>query len=206
MSNAAKDYWSKKNTWFLNAYEESLFEKIIHGPLKLRAEVAVLATKLTSSKRILDLGCGPSKVIYRCLSETSAESAIGLDFSASMLTESSRFLKSVNMLDRVELINCDLLEIGEYPKADIAIALGLFDYMSDPETILEKAHKSCDYLVASWPRPSIRNYLRKFRYSCGVYTYTEKDVINLLNKIGISSIQFIEGGPLSGFVSISSKK
>ena len=113
MNNSAKDYWSKKNTWFLNAYDDSFFEKIIHGPIKLRSELSVLATKLTSSKTVLDLGCGPSKVIYRCLTETAAESAIGIDFSSSMLTESSRFLNSMNMLERVELMNCDLLDLDK---------------------------------------------------------------------------------------------
>ena len=198
-------YWSSPNKWFLDAYNDTLLQKIIHGPLKLRVELALAATKLCSAKTFLDLGCGPSRVLYRSLKETDVTSAIGLDFSPRMLEESKRFLSKKNVLDKVQLINCDLIATPEYPKADIAIGLGLFDYISDPELVLKKAHLSSNFVVASWVRPSIRNYLRRFRYSCEIYTHTEKEVTRFFNNIGISSVSFIECGPMCGFISISSK-
>jgi len=203
--NASLEYWSSHNQWFLDAYNDSLLQKIIHGPLKLRVELAIAATKLTSAKTVLDLGCGPSRVIYRCLNETDVASAIGLDFSPRMLKESESYLKSKNVLDKVELINCDLLKEENYPKADIAIGLGLFDYISDPQTVVRKSHESCKYLVSSWVRPSIRNYMRRFRYSCDIFTHTEKEVKTYFDAIGVSSLHFIECGPMCGFLTISTK-
>ena len=47
-----------------------------------------------NSKTILDLGCGPCRVLSRALNETNAENAIGLDFSKSMLEESRNTLKA----------------------------------------------------------------------------------------------------------------
>ena len=85
-------YWSSPNKWFLDAYNDTLLQKIIHGPLKLRVELALAATKLCSAKTFLDLGCGPSRVLYRSLKETDVTSAIGLDFSPRMLEESKQFL------------------------------------------------------------------------------------------------------------------
>ena len=52
------------------------------------------------------------------------------------------------------------MKIKEYPKADISFGLGLFDYINDPKKILRKAHDSSNYLVASWPAPNFRNFLR----------------------------------------------
>ena len=119
--------------------------------------------------------------------------------------ESKQFLSKKNVLDKVQLINCDLIATPEYPKADIAIGLGLFDYISDQEVVIKKAHLSSNFVVASWVRPSIRNYLRRFRYSCELYTHTEKEVSQFFNNIGISSVSFIECGPMCGFISISSR-
>jgi len=204
-TNASLEYWSAPNKWFLDAYDDSLLQKIIHGPLKLRVELAIAATKISSAKKVLDLGCGPSRVIHRCLSETNVESAIGLDFSKRMLSESSEYLTKKNVIDKVELIQCDLLDIDKYPTADIAIALGLFDYISNPELVIRQTHASCKYMVSSWVRPSPRNFARRFRYSCDIFTHTENDVRKFFYNSGINSLFFIELGPMCGFVTISTK-
>jgi len=198
-------YWSKTNKWFLNSYKNSWVEELIHGPVKLREQCAVSSAKLINSKTILDLGCGPCRVLSRALNETNAENAIGLDFSKSMLEESRKHLESLNLSAKVLLKEADLIKMRNYPKADIAFALGLFDYIEEPKIILKKAHQSSNYLVASWPAPNFRNFLRKFRYSCPIYTYSKTDIIDLFNQIDINSIDFISAGGFSGYITISKK-
>ena len=198
-------YWSKTNKWFINSYKNSWIEELIHGPVKLREQCAVSAAKLINSKTILDLGCGPCRVLSRALNETNAENAIGLDFSKSMLEESRKHLKNLNLSKKVLLKEADLIKMRSYPKADIAFGLGLFDYIEEPQIILKKAHQSSNYLVASWPAPNFRNFLRKFRYSCPIYTYSKNDIVNLFNKIDINSIDFISAGGFSGYITISQK-
>lgn len=200
----AFEYWSKNNKWFLDAYNKSSLQQLIHGPIKLRAQLSITATMLTNSKKILDLGCGPSRVLYRCLSEGEAENAIGLDFSANMLEESHEYLKQKGVADKVELIECDLLDKKTYPEADLSIALGLFDYVPNPKLVLSRAHKACKYSVTSWCRPNLRNFLRKFRYTCPVYTYTEKQVREMFYEIGVKNVHIIEAGGFSGFITICS--
>ena len=87
-----------------------------------------------------------------------------------------------------------------YPKADIAFALGLFDYIEEPKIILKKAHQSSNYLVSSWPAQTF--YLRKFRYSYPIYTYSKNDIIDLFNQIDINSmtLYLLE---VSGYITIS---
>ena len=198
-------YWSKTNKWFINSYQNSWVEELIHGPVKLREQCAVSSAKLINSKTILDLGCGPCRVLSRALNETNAENAIGLDFSKSMLEESRKHLESLNLSSKVLLKEADLIKMRNYPKADIAFALGLFDYIEEPKIILKKAHQSSNYLVASWPAPNFRNFLRKFRYSCPIYTYSKNDIIDLFNQIDINSIDFISAGGFSGYITISKK-
>ena len=106
---------------------------------------------------------------------------------------------------RIVYNNLLLLDLKEYPKASISIALGLFDYIDNPLNILNKTSMSTSVLVASWPTNTPRNYLRKFRYSCPVYRYNLSDVENILKEAGYNFTQVINLGALSGFVTISKK-
>ena len=200
----SKSYWAKKNQWFLDAYNKSAFESIKHAPVLLREDLAVLTSKMINAKTILDLGCGPCRVLANCLEVIEDSKGIGLDFSQSMIQESKEFLKSKKLLSRTKLKNVDLLESKSYPKADISIGLGLFDYISNPKNILLKSIKAAPVLVASWPTKTPRNYLRKFRYSCNVFTYKKDETFNLLKETGYKYVKSINLGGLSGFVTISS--
>ena len=120
-----------------------------------------------------------------------------------MIEEAKTYLDQKNLSEKAEIKKEDLLRLESYPEADLSIALGLFDYISDPENIIKKAHISSNYLVASWPTPGIRNYLRKFRYTCSVYTYTINEVSSLFSNIGIKDLYFIDLGGFSGFLTIS---
>jgi len=199
----SKDYWSKSNQWFIDAYNSTFIESIKHAPVRLREDLAVMSSKLIDAKTILDLGCGPSRVLAKCILSVDNSKGIGLDFSNSMIDESKTYLQSLGIENRVELVKTDLLELKEFPKSSIAIALGLFDYIEDPLVILKKASLSSSLLVASWPANTPRNYLRKFRYSCPVYRYNLNNVQNILKEAGYNFIQVINLGALSGFVTIS---
>ena len=198
-------YWSKTNQWFINSYKNSWIEELIHGPVKLREQCAVSVSKLINAKTILDLGCGPCRVLARALKETNAENAVGIDFSKSMLEESRKYLESQNLSKKISLKEADLIRTRNYPKADVAFGLGLFDYIEEPKIILKKAHQSSNYLIASWPAPNLRNFLRKFRYSCTIYTYSKNDIVDLFGQIGINTIDFISAGGFSGYITISKK-
>ena len=199
----SKDYWSKTNKWFIDSYNSTFIESIKHAPVKLREDLAVMSSKLIDADTILDLGCGPSRVLAKCLLSIPNSHGIGLDFSDAMIHESKTYLESMGLENRVKLVKSDLLELKEFPKASISIALGLFDYIEEPLKILKKASISSSLLVASWPSNTPRNYLRKFRYSCPVYRYNLRNVKNYLKEAGYKYIQVINLGALSGFVTIS---
>ena len=200
----AKSYWAKQNQWFLNAYNKSFFESIKHGPVLLREDIAVLTAKMLDAKTILDLGCGPCRVLGNCLEAIKKSKGIGLDFSSSMIQESKEFLKAKRLLSRTTLKNVDLLEAKTYPKSDLSIGLGLFDYIANPKNILDKSIKAAPVLVASWPSKTPRNYLRRFRYSCEVFTYDKEETLNLLKETGFKYTKAINGGGFSGFITVSS--
>ncbi len=202
-SKSALKYWSRSNEWFIKTYNKSKLEQIIHAPVKRREEVAVLSTSLTSSKTILDLGCGPCRVLTRCIEEGNGEKGIGIDFSDSMIKEAKTHISEKSLNSKIKIQKEDLLKLEAYPKADISIALGLFDYINDLENIISKAHQSSRYFVASWPGRGVRNYLRKFRYSCPVYSYTIEQVSKSFSNLGIKNVHYLDNGGFSGFLSIS---
>ncbi|WP_320664938.1 class I SAM-dependent methyltransferase [Prochlorococcus sp. MIT 1223] len=202
-ANLSQNYWSKANKWFINTYKNSWLEEVIHAPVKLRENIAVTTAGLVEAKTLLDLGCGPSRVLAKALIEAKVQSAVGMDFSEFMLEESSKYLSQLNLTNRVILRNVDLLEINDYPETDICFALGLFDYIKEAKLIVSKAHISSKYLVCSWPAKNPRNFLRRFRYSCPIYTYDKEDILKLFDSIGVRNVRLIPAGGYSGYITIS---
>ena len=88
---------------------------------------------------------------------------------------------------------------------DLTIALGVFDYIGDPQAFLGKMRRiSSKALVASWPTPGLRMALRKLRYSCPVYSYTEEQIRQLHSRAGITKFDLIRVP--GGWVSKTSDK
>ena len=72
-------------------------------PLLGLEDLAVMSTKLIDAKKILDLGCGPSRVLAKCLLTVLILQGIGIDFSDSMINESKSYLKTLDLADRLNL-------------------------------------------------------------------------------------------------------
>ena len=65
-------------------------------------------------------------------------------------------------------------DIDEVDAYDAAVALGVFDYVGEPEKLLARMGRAAPNAIASFPYPGLRTNLRKVRYGMrgvGVHGY-----------------------------------
>ena len=78
-------------------------------------------------------------------------------------------------------------------KFDLAIGMGLFDYLDQPDYTLTKMLDVADEAVISFPSPTFpRSQLRTMRYKkqdCPVFYFKEKDVHDLAEKAGAKVVE-----------------
>lgn len=199
------EYWQKENKWFQQVYKDNVLQRIIHSPVKLREKLAVLAATLANVDTIIDLGCGQCSVLISAIRSSKATKGYGIDFSQKMISYANNEINKSGLASQVILEKRDVADDQAFPQADIAFALGLFDYV-EPNKVISKAHEAAPVVVASWPERTARNMLRNFRYDCKVYKYKAHEVAALIRKCGADNVFLFDLGWNSGFATISVKK
>lgn len=165
------------------------------GPWRGR-ELAVSVVSQRPRANVLDVGCGPGHVAEAVL-EAGAATYVGIDFSASMLVLAR---KRLERFDSVELHEGDFLDIDISRTFDVVLALGLFDYLAEPESAAEWMRSRCSAtLIASftrrdWVKGPIRHFHYELLHGCPIFDYTEARAETLFTAAGFSSVEF----PFSG--------
>lgn len=145
---------------------------------------------------VLDVGCGPGRVAEVVL-EAGAASYVGIDFSAQMLELARRRLQG---RDDVQLIEGDFLDVDLPRTFELVLALGLFDYLEEPDRAAAWMRTHCtSTLVASFPRRDrVKAPLRHLHYRlhrCRIFDYSEARAEDLLTGAGFSRVEFPSHGP-----------
>jgi SAM-dependent methyltransferase len=91
--------------------------------------------------------------------------------------------------ERVDFLEADFMEYEPQEAFDVAIAIGLMDYLADPLPALRKMRAwTKDKCILSFPRAgTARAILRKIRLwlkGCPVYFYSRDKVGRLLSEAG----------------------
>ena len=71
---------------------------------------------------------------------------------------------------------------------DLAVALGVFDYVEDPVALLTRMGRAAPHVVGSFPAPGLRLLLRKVRYGArgvGVHGYRADGFERLADGAGL---------------------
>ena len=149
------------------------------------------------SPRVLDVGCGSGRIGEPVL-EAGAGEYVGIDFSEPMIELAQERLARFG--ERAQLVTGDFLEEPLEGPFDVVIALGLFDYLSNPEAFARRMFELCSgSLVASFPRWSmIKGPVRRLRYevinNCPIFDYSPGDVDHLFRAAGFGNVRLIEVG------------
>jgi 2-polyprenyl-3-methyl-5-hydroxy-6-metoxy-1,4-benzoquinol methylase len=161
-------------------------DRIFRWDIEGRLLFALEKTAPAPGMRILDVACGTGRFAHRC-AERGAQ-VVGVDISEKMLDIAAE-ITSERQVQGCTYILGDFMETTFDGLFDAVVALGLFDYLVEPDLFLRKMFShSRGPVVASFPRKgTFRALLRSIRLKllgCPVYFYSEDDIVNLAAAAG----------------------
>ncbi|HSK02214.1 MAG TPA: class I SAM-dependent methyltransferase [Kofleriaceae bacterium] len=174
---------SLASRWFNRVFRQAVFA---------RYEIAMRESGDVAGKAILDIGCGSG--IYSIeLARRGARRVLGLDFSEPMLEIARRSAQDTGVGDAVEFRRGEFLahDFGA-ETFDVAIAMGVFDYLEEAQPFLTKmARLTRGKVIASFPKFSlVRGTARRLRYRLtrrgDVFYYTADEVAALAAAAGLA--------------------
>jgi 2-polyprenyl-3-methyl-5-hydroxy-6-metoxy-1,4-benzoquinol methylase len=167
------------------------FNRVFRKAIFARYEIAMRESGDVAGKSILDIGCG-SGVYAIELAKRGARRVLGLDFSEPMLEIARRSAREAGVGGALDLQRGEFLahDFGA-ETFDVAIAMGVFDYLEQAQPFLSKmARLTRGVVLASFPKFSlVRGTARRLRYRLtdrgDVFYYTADDVSALAERAGI---------------------
>jgi ubiquinone/menaquinone biosynthesis C-methylase UbiE len=147
---------------------------------------------------VLDIGCGTGRFSIEC-AKRGAQKVVGLDFAPSMIEFCRVVASQMRVTDKCEFICDDFLAHDFQDRFDIVLALGLFDYIREPEPVFRKiAALRPRKFLASFPTYTLLwGIQRKIRYEwikkCPIYYYTREQLQRLYQGAPFPNFEIIEG-------------
>src|SRR5579875_2504675 len=167
---------------FDDLYEdERPLVRLLRPGLFRRRQLALRTVREYSSPRVLDVGCGSGRIGEHVL-EAGAGDYLGIDFSEPMIELARERLGRFD--GRVTLVAADFLSAEIPGRYDVVLALGLFDYLPNPQVFVRRMFDACapnGCVVASFPRFSpVKGPIRKIRYEkindCPIFNYSRREL------------------------------
>jgi SAM-dependent methyltransferase len=200
-----RDRFRTKAQQFDDLYEdERLLVRLLRPGLFRRRQLAVETVCAYQEPRVLDVGCGSGRIGEFVL-EAGTSQYVGVDFSEPMIELAQARLE--RFADRVELLTDDFLTAPLSGSFDVVLALGLFDYLPNPEPFFTRMYELCapgGCVVGSFPAWSpIKGPVRKVRYEwigdCPIFNYDRAGLARMLAEAGFDRQEIVAPGR-SGFL------
>jgi cyclopropane fatty-acyl-phospholipid synthase-like methyltransferase len=187
-TESVQSYWDARSELFGNYYKKpSSFDRVFRKGVYERQAIAVQACKEIPNATVLDIGSGPGVNSVSLIKNAGASHVFGVDFAQQMIDYANQTVKEEGVADKCTFVLGDVLtyDFGG-KKFDYAYALGVFDYIENAQALLNRMSElSTKSFMASWPENGLRMALRRYRYTCPLFHYTEQDIIDLHKKAGI---------------------
>jgi SAM-dependent methyltransferase len=162
-----------------------------------RLDLALAEIAAHESPSVLDIGCGPGRVAEHVLA-AGAGDYVGVDFSKAMLELAAERLRRFG--PTVTLVHGDILDVPLTGPFDVVLALGLFDYVAQPDPIVLRMRElDGPVVIATFPLWDwVKGPIRKLRYEvladCPISDYTEPEVHRLFQACGFASVETLRRG------------
>ena len=148
----------------------------------------------------LDVGCGTGRYSLE-LARLGASRVVGLDIAERMVNVCTERASKESLHEIASFVQTDLTDYHPGSRFDVAIGIGLFDYIKDPLPVLAKMRESVDgHAILSFPRRwTWRAPVRKARLAlkgCDVYFYTAPEIERLLKAAGFVRYELKKVGQL----------
>jgi SAM-dependent methyltransferase len=190
---------------FDDLYEdERLLVRLLRPGLFRRRQLAVDTVRAYEHPSVLDVGCGSGRIGEFVL-EAGASRYVGIDFSEPMIDLARGRLERFG--ERARLVSHDFLTAPLEGAFDVVLALGLFDYLPNPEAFAERMFAHCTpdgCVVGSFPAWSlVKGPVRKLRYEwlgdCPIFNYERGGLERMFRAAGFTRIELQAPGR-SGFL------
>jgi len=197
--------FTDKARQFDDLYEdERLLVRLLRPGLFRRRQLAVETVAGYRDPTVLDVGCGSGRIGEFVL-QAGAARYLGIDFSQPMIALARERLERFG--DRVTLRHEDFLAAEVEERFDVVLALGLFDYLPNPDAFAQRMFDLCaagGCVVGSFPAWSpIKGPVRKVRYEwigdCPIFNYTRPGLERLFGEAGFARVEVRAPGR-SGFL------
>jgi 2-polyprenyl-3-methyl-5-hydroxy-6-metoxy-1,4-benzoquinol methylase len=171
-------------------------DNVWRGVVRKRFDLALEFVEPIAGMRILDVGCGSGRYCV-AYAERGAAKVVGVDFAAAMIDLANHHARRAGVADR-----CDF-RAGAFPDQirdeifDASSAMGFFDYVSDPVTVLSRMREMTrSKMIMSFPKSrEWRAPARRVRFwisGCPLFLYSEARVREILSAAGVTRYDWIE--------------
>jgi cyclopropane fatty-acyl-phospholipid synthase-like methyltransferase len=199
VSGDVERYWHEHARSFDRLYAlpplERLVNHIFRRAIYQRYELTFQHAGDVHGKRVLDAGSGSGRHAVEFARRGAAE-VVGVDFATDMLALAGAYARSEGLADRVRFVRSDFDTFSDPKPFDVTIAIGFFDYISDPlRTLTHMRQLTRGRVLASFPKHQFpRSQLRARRYAAKGVTvrfYDQTEIERLARDAGFRTIRVI---------------
>ncbi len=206
------DYWNRQADAFDSIYSGAkpgwarFLDRWLRKDMYQRLEWVLENSGDVTGKTVCDLGCGSGRYVIN-YAKRGARRVLGIDAAATMIEKASQLTAQAGVADRCELRVENILECRTDEVFDVTIAVGVFDYVSDPIPFLSRIRKiTRERFLATFPRFwTWRMPIRKARLTmlgCPVYFFTPRRIESLLRQSGFACQQIDRLGAILGVLAV----
>lgn len=199
MTDEVRSYFNRSATAFDSLYDEraTWFWRLVNRMFRHDIYERFLLTMEHVEKHhiesVLDVGCGSGRYEIG-FAQLGVNEVLGVDFSEDMVALAR---EAATERPGYRFLCADFLETSFQQPFDLVVAMGLFDYLSDPSAALRHMARAADHsVVASFPSISIyRTPIRRIRYRikhCPVYFYTAQEIRDLSDQAGFRNFELVK--------------
>lgn len=199
------EYFDERSGRFSGFYRSRGFARAIgRNALFARLDFAVDKVVELGATRVLDIGCG-SGPLFGPLAVRGVH-VTGIEPAPQMVALARQAAARCDGQAEVVTMGWEDLEGWGGGPFDVAVALGVFDYVSNPEDLLTAMAAKAEHVIGSFPRPGLRTNLRQVRYGrrgVSVYGYSRERVEALAQGAGLRATELAPLGQ-AGYILLAS--
>ena len=175
-------------------YDRESLQRLMRPALLRGRDYVVSVSRSLDTPRVLEAGCGPGRLGERILAAGAGE-YVGVDVSGEMVALSRRRLSRFG--SRATITQSDFAEAEVDGPFELVFALGLFDYLAEPERYLQRMAEECSgILIATFPRwaapkAPLRTLMYQRLYGCTVYYFDVAHLERLLALTGLTGADVV---------------
>lgn len=208
--DGVRQYFQKSafNFDLIYVEEKSEFRKFLDRRFRQdmyeRYELTLRECANIRGKKVLDVGCGSGRYCID-LAKAGASRVLGLDFAENALEIASNLAKSNGLSNVCSFLHADFAEHQSDEQFHFCLAIGLFDYIADPVSVISKMMgMTTGKIIMTFPSKSTyRMVIRKVRYwlkGCSLYLYDKNQIERILAESQVTdyTIRKLSGTDNSG--------